>query len=211
VPELPSVLARLPLEAALEHREADHELTLLLADPSAYAYRTWLSHQLAFHAPVETALENTPGLSGIIAVRPRFKSSRLRSDLIALGIEPELVAKLTPCPRVPAAFPSVPIALGWLYVAERPTLGFRDVFRQLTRALPAQLAFASAYLKGYEGTAGIMWRAYAAAVEATCRAPAVADAVVAAARDAFAAHRGTSAIARASVEGDAAASPAMRG
>jgi len=211
VPELQSLVARVAAETQLDHRDADRELERLLLEPSAYAYRTWLSHQLAFHAPLETALEVTPGLAGIIATRPRSKVARLQDDLRALGVEVELIEKLTPCPLVPAAFASVPIALGWLYVAERSTLHFHNAYRQLARTLPSQITFASAFLKCYEGTAGVMWRAYVAAVDAICKSPSTADAMLAAAREAFRAARAASATARASDGAAIPASPAMRG
>jgi heme oxygenase len=211
VPASHSLVTRVAAETHLDHRDADRELERLLVDPTVYAYRTWLSHQLAFQAPVEAALDTTPGLSGIIATRPRSKVARLQDDLRALGVELELIEKLTPCPLVPPAFASVPIALGWLYVAERSTLQFHNAYRQLARALPGQLAFASGYLKCYEGTAGVMWRAYAAAVDAICKTPSTTNALISSTRDAFRALRAVSATARASDADVIPASPAMRG
>jgi heme oxygenase len=203
VTEASGVVARLSSETQLQHRDADGELEMLLSEPTTYAYRTWLSRQLAFHRPLEAALEATAGLAGIVGIRPRSKVARLRTDLLALGIEHELLAKLTPCADVPATFANVGTALGWMYVAERSTLQFHNAYRQLARALPGEIAFASSYLKCYEGTAGVMWRAFVAAVDATCRAPDENARLVAGAHAAFRAQRGPTAIAR--VSGVAAA------
>ena len=194
-----SLIARLSSETQLEHRDADGELERLVAEPSAFAYRAWLARQLGFHTPVEAALEATPQLGGIIGLRPRSKVARLRQDLATLGVEPAVSGKLPPCPSVPAAFGSVPTALGWMYVAERWTLHFHNAYRQLARALPGELAFASSYLKCYEGNAGVMWRAFVIAVDATCRSDKDVAALVAGAHDAFRAIRAYSPIARASV------------
>ncbi len=203
-----SIVARLSTETQLEHLDADDELERLLAEPNALAYRGWLVRQLGFHVPVEAALEATPHLTGIVGVRPRTKVGRLRSDLLALGIEPEQIAKIPPCPSVPTQFHSLARALGWMYVGERWTLQFYNVYRQLARALPGEVAFASSYLKCYEGNAGVMWRAFVAAVDASCTSEAAVIELVAGAHDGFRALRKYQPIARASAVAVSAASGA---
>jgi heme oxygenase len=192
-----SLIARLSSDTQLEHRAADGELERLVAEPSAHAYRAWLARQLGFHTPLEAALEATPKLVGIIGIRPRSKIARLRQDLATLGVEH--ATTIQPCPAVPASFASVPSALGWMYVAERWTLHFHNAYRQLARALPGEMAFASSYLKCYEGNAPVMWRAFVIAVDASCRGDKNTAELVTGAHDAFRAIRDYSPIVPASV------------
>jgi len=203
-----SLIARLSSDTQLEHRAADGELERLVAEPSAFAYRAWLARQLGFHTPLEAALEATPRLAGIIGIRPRSKVARLRQDLATLGVEPAVSSKLPACAAVPASFGSIPTALGWMYVAERWTLQFHNAYRRLATSLPGEMAFASSYLKCYEGNAGVMWRAFVIAVDASCRGDKETAELVAGAHDAFRAVRDYSPIALASVA--ASSGPAAR-
>src|SRR5438477_643571 len=82
----------------------------------------------------------------------------------ALGAHPR-------CEAVPRKFTSIAKALGWMYVTERTTLLHHHVYRTLARVIPGEVAFASSYLKSYEGTASVMWRAFAADVDRACTTP----------------------------------------
>lgn len=179
------MIARLASETQLYHSDADGELERLLAEPSAQAYRAWLLAQHGFLAPLEAALDTTPRLAGVIDLRTRRKVPRLRSDLLALGMSQPAIAAAPICGAVPSTFTRVSIALGWMYAVERSILQHSTVFRQLARSLPGEVAFASSYLKCYEGNVGVMWRSFAAALEPACRRREEASELVHAAQDAF--------------------------
>jgi heme oxygenase (biliverdin-IX-beta and delta-forming) len=179
------LIARLSSETQLHHPDADAELERLLAEPSAQAYRAWLVRQYGFLAPLETALENTPRLADLVDLRARRKLPRLRSDLLALGMSDSAITGTPTFTAIPTTFTRTPIALGWLYAVERSILHYNNAFRQLARALPGEVAFASSYLKCYESNVGVMWRGFSAALDAACTRSEDAADVVVGAQEAF--------------------------
>ena len=178
-------MARLSSETQLHHPDADADLERLLAEPTAQAYRAWLLRQFGFLAPLELALDAMPHLADVIDLRGRRKVPRVRSDLFALGVSQSALAAAPTCASVPSTFTRPSIALGWLYAIERAILQYGNAFRRLARVLPGEVAFASSYLKCYEGNVGVMWRSFAAALDAACRRPEDASELVLGAQDAF--------------------------
>src|SRR5207245_5070941 len=143
----------------------DGDLERLLAEPSAQAYRAWLLRQHGFLAPLEAAVDASPTVAAIVDLRARRKVPRLRSDLLAIGVPLAAIASAPLCAGLPRGFPRAPAALGWMYATERSILQYGNAFRQLARVLPGEVAFASEYLKCYDGNAGVMWRAFASTIE----------------------------------------------
>jgi heme oxygenase len=179
------VIARLSSETQLHHPDVDADLERLVAEPSTQAYRAWLLRQYGFLAPLEAALETTPHFDQALELRPRRKVPRLRSDLLALGVSQPTISAAPTCSSVPATFSRVSIAMGWLYSVERSILHHGSAFRQLARVLPGDVAFASSYLKCYEGNVGVMWRSFANALDNVCRRPEDASELVLGAQEAF--------------------------
>lgn len=179
------VIARLSSETQLYHADADGELERLLAEPSAQAYREWLVRQHGFLSPLEAALETTPRLSETVDLRARRKVPRLRSDLLALGMSHTAITTSPTCMAVPSTFTRVSVALGWQYAIERSIVQYSNAFRQLARALPGEIAFASSYLKCYDTNIGVLWRSFVMALDGACQRPEDTGELVAAAQDAF--------------------------
>ena len=163
------VLSRLSLETSGHQLDADAEVESLLSSlATGQEYRRFLARLYGFLVPLEAALASTAQLVGTIDLRARHKAYRLRSDLMALGLRIEQIANLPLCGGVPRAFRGVSHALGWMYVIERSTLLHTPAYRRLARALPGEVAFASSYLKCYEGTESAMWRTFGETLEASC-------------------------------------------
>ncbi|MDB4954965.1 MAG: bacteriophytochrome heme oxygenase BphO [Myxococcales bacterium] len=178
------VLSRLAIETRGHHVEADADLERLLSSlATGQDYRRFLSRLYGFLVPLEVALDATPNLACAIDLRPRHKAYRLRSDLMALGVRIEQIANLPLCRGIPHAFRAPAPALGWMYVIERSTLLHTAVYRQLARSLPGEIAFASSYLKCYEGTVSSMWRGFGEALDVACGSSAAE--AVSAAQEAF--------------------------
>ena len=195
------IIARLSSETRLHHADADGDLERLLAEPTAQAYRAWLLRQHGFLAPLEAAVDGSPAVATLVDLRARRKVPRLRSDLLALGVPLAAIASAPLCGGIPRAFPRTPAALGWMYCVERSILQYSHAFRQLARVLPGEVAFASEYLKCYDGNAGVMWRAFASTIEQTCQRAEDMTELVAAAQESFRTmrrwhHQGSSAMVR---------------
>ena len=179
------LIIRLSSETQLHHAEADAPLERLLAQPTATGYRTWLLCRHGWLAPLEAAFEATPRLAQLVDLPARRKVPRIRGDLLALGVQLPQIAAVPTCAAIPGAFASVPAALGWMYAVERSVLQHGHAYRQLARALPGEIAFASSYLKCYEASIGVMWRGLATAIEGACAAPEAGKELLAAAHEAL--------------------------
>lgn len=177
------VLARLDHETRLRHAQADNDrLCLMTSHATEERYRKFLERVFGFEAPVESALQMTPGLDEIVDLRARVHLKLLKCDLVALGR-----ASVNGLPRCRAVFPfrSVEDALGWMYVIERNMLLHGLLRRHLEPRLPAQLAIAGSYLTGNERAVGARMRELAAVLDGFAKTPAIADRIVAAAHAAF--------------------------
>lgn len=184
--ESQGMLRRLGFETLAHHGDADADLDryLFRARTTRDDYRTYLARIYGYVLPLELALTATPGLSDLVDLGARAKTTALLHDLCALGMTLGELAELPQCLTIPA-FRGPAAALGWLYVAERPMLASAVVRRHLETRLPAEIGVASSYLSVYDGVLGVRWRELGVALERVACAPAIADRVVAAAHDAF--------------------------
>ena len=175
-------LTRIDDETRARHSEADaHRLSLTSEPPSAATYRQFLLRLYGFEAPVEAALQATPGIADVFDVRARLHTRLLRADLAALG-----VVDLTRAPRsgtVPL-FHDVLEALGWTYVIERGRMLSSIVQRHVAQHLPALGATATSYLRA-ERSAGTRMRELGATFDSVVRSDTDIDRVLVAAHGAF--------------------------
>jgi heme oxygenase len=148
-------------------------------------YRMYLARMYGFHGAIERALISVRQLWTVIpdASLRNHKTALLGADLVALGVERHDLALL---PRMPfTGTLALPEALGWTYVIESLTLGGKQLFRHLSRQLPAEMPSASAYLGCYGDEAPERWRQLGVAIDGFEHADRDADRVIAAARDGF--------------------------
>jgi heme oxygenase (biliverdin-IX-beta and delta-forming) len=148
-------------------------------------YLLYLTRIYGFIAPLECALEMTPGLDRMIDLRGRTKSQHIVSDLLSLGLRPAALAEMPLCLTVPQ-FRGAAEALGWMYVMERQTLVHGVMHRHLDAILPQQAATATAFLRNYDGTTGQRWRELGSTIdEVAAPSYAIADRIVAAANEGY--------------------------
>jgi heme oxygenase len=180
------MLARLNAETEVHHSDADADLDryVFRADATRADYRTYLTRLYGFVAPLEQALTRTPGLDSVIDLAGRAKTALLLYDLLALGMSLEEVQELPQCLSIPA-FRGPAAALGWMYVAERPTLQAAVVRSHVETSLGRNIAASTAYLSCYAGHAGQRWRELALAMEEVASTAALADRMTHAASEGF--------------------------
>jgi heme oxygenase len=131
-------------------------------------YRDYLERCYGFEAPLESAFVMSPALASHIATsRPRTRY--IAQDLVDLGVPPERLLELQPCPLHP--FRDLSQALGWLYVSERNVMTNSLCHRRLAKQAP-DLAARSSYLNCYGAATASRWRAFGITLE---RAAAKAD------------------------------------
>jgi len=161
VSRTPTLMARLNAATAplLDHG-------VLAGRASWLDYRLYLVRLYGFHATVEAALTAFRPLTTVVpdAGLRNHKAALLAHDLVALGIERRDLAQV---PRMRVAVPAaLPEALGWIYVAESPTLRNKLLARRLARHLPEEIQRASAYLGCYGDEAPTRWRELGDALDA---------------------------------------------
>ncbi len=179
----PWMLIRLALETRPHHVAADETRLRLMDVRSRAEYRAELVRIYGFEAAVESALLRVKDLDGQL-VRDRLRTDRLRDDLVALGVTPEVVDWLPVARSIPIS--SASQALGWLYVMERHTLVAGLLRRHIQRMLGKDLCGAVSYLTVASPGNRIRELGEAIGRQANERTPA---SIIAAAHEAFRAQR----------------------
>jgi len=176
------MLIRLNEETQPHHAEADSDVDryLFRQHVAVEDYRTYLSRVYGFLVPLEAGLAMTPGLDEALDVRARAKSALVVHDLMALGTTMDEVSDLPQCSMIPT-FHGPAIALGWIYVIERPLLASAVLRGHLATYLRAEMAYASSYLGCYAGQVGTMWRELGEVLDRVATTPAIADRIIASA------------------------------
>lgn len=177
-----SMLTRLDLETRDLHAGVDsYWLDLMASGVTREGYRSQLVRAYGFEAPLESALITTPKL--VIADRlDRTRSGLLAQDLLALGITP---GRLTALPQAGITPFEDPIeALGWKYVAERPTQLHSAIKRNIVQRVPSS-ANALAYLSACDGVAAARWQSLGMFLDEIALRPLAAERLIAAAKAAF--------------------------
>jgi heme oxygenase len=126
-------------------------------------------------------LITTPKL--VIADRlDRTRSGLLAQDLLALGVTP---GRLTALPQARITPFDDPIeALGWKYVAERPSQLHSAIKRNVVQRAPTT-ANALAYLSASDGIAAARWQSLGMFLDEIAIRPLAADRLISAAKAAF--------------------------
>jgi heme oxygenase len=178
-----SMLNRLDMETRLLHAEVDsYWLDLLAIGVTRDQYRRQLARIYGFEAPLESALAYTPHL--IIADRrERGRTGLLALDLLALGVTPSRITALPQCGDI-APFDDPAEALGWKYVAERPTQLHPAIKRNVISQI-AELENATAYLSACDGVASTRWQQLGVLLDEVSTRPRAKDRIIEAACNAF--------------------------
>jgi heme oxygenase len=175
-------LTRIDDETRARHVDADTQRLALMVEPcTASRYRRFLLRVYGFEAPVETALQRTPGLSEVFDMRARFHTRLLKSDLAALRVVD--LSRAPRCESIPR-FTDALEALGWIYVIERGRMLSSILQRHLEQTMPALALTSAAYLRA-ERSAGKRMRELGAAFDAVVSCETDVDRVVVAAHGAF--------------------------
>jgi heme oxygenase len=163
------VLEKLQAETRALCGQTEEAALRFVEDGCAERYRDYLVRCYGFEAPVESACAMSPTLASHGATtRPRTRY--IAQDLVDLGMPPERLLELKPCPLAP--FKDISEALGWLYVIERNVVTNSLCHARLVESAPA-LAAQARYLNCYGPTTLMHWRAFGVSLE---RAASHADA-----------------------------------
>jgi heme oxygenase len=177
------MLTRLNIETRSEHPEADYPwLEVMSLDTTRARYIDQLVATYGFEAPVEAALQLTPHLTEVIALRSRVRSGLIVEDLLALGLSPAKIARLPQCRSV-VPFREIAEALGWLYVLERSTLLHETILSNLASRMPMTSGWR--YLSVYRGVATARWLDFGRALDSYAITEAAGDQVITGALAAF--------------------------
>lgn len=138
-------------------------------------YREVLGRFYGFYLPLEQELAG-------LGFSERSKTSLLRADLEALGIDPSAVPLCTEIPR-PRTRPE---AFGVCYVLEGATLGGQIISRHLQKALAILPHTGGRFFHGYGERTGEMWQAFRNTLGGLSLRPADEDSAVRTAIETFA-------------------------
>ncbi|HUS30209.1 MAG TPA: biliverdin-producing heme oxygenase [Kofleriaceae bacterium] len=165
------------------HADVDaYWLDLMASGVTKDSYRAQLIRVFGFEAPFESALAYTPHLI-VPDRRDLTRSGLIAQDLLALGITPAKITALPQCPEI-APFEDPAEALGWKYVAERPTQLHSAIKRNIVSRV-ADSANALAYLSAYDGVAAARWQQLGVLLENVAARPGAQSKLVKAAKTAF--------------------------
>jgi len=146
------MLSRLLVESRMHQSVADADgLELVAGEAGDARYLTYLLKRYGFEAPLESALAMAPGISDVIELQARRKTTLLVHDLVGMGVP---LARVLEIPHAHiSAFHDLRHALGWLYVSERSAATHDIVVRELLRRAPGMKASTRCFA-GYDGLAG---------------------------------------------------------
>ena len=178
------VLQALRAHTAELHIALEKRLPFFADSLDAPAFLHLMQAYHGFYAPLEDALRTSPCFPADFDLQARLKSATLRSDLQAMGLSAEAIARLPRCRDLPPLDSSA-ACLGVLYVLEGATLGGQVLRRQILASLGMDAGNGAAFLDVYGEETGRRWRAF---LHYLCSRPlteAERDAVVGAAQDTF--------------------------
>lgn len=184
MPQPSAMLNRLDMETRAYHPAIDCKwLDLMASGVTREKYKAQLARTYGFEAPLESALAYTPNLV-VPDRRERTRSGLIAQDLLALGVSASKVTALPQCREV-NQFKNPAEALGWKYVVERPTQLHTAIKRNIV-ARVADSAHACAYLSACDGVAAARWQQLGMLLDEVADKHRAADAIIEAARTAFA-------------------------
>ncbi|MDQ1092145.1 heme oxygenase [Xanthomonas sacchari] len=172
------------LKAATHQAHARLDQRIMAAQPFASRehYMRFLQVQYRFHCDMESIYGNPVLASVVPDLAQRRRLPALVADLHDLGVAPPATGG-TALHRTD--YPRQVEALGWLYVAEGSNLG-AAILAKLAARLGLHAQFGARHLAGPEDGRARHWRQFTAALDRIALATEQEQAVIAAARAAFA-------------------------
>lgn len=164
------------------HDSIEQSLDLLSSAVDRSRYVRFVEKSYGFIAACEQRLD-LAGAPALLGIDQRLKTPLLRRNLRALGCDPDAIDRASMCGELPHVA-SWPAALGYFYVIEGSTLGGQLLARHFRERLGAEDA-ALAFLLGYRGDTGVMWKQMVGVLEPAMCDAAAAEEITASARDTF--------------------------
>lgn len=168
---LPSAMSALRVATWTLHQRLERRLDVKARFADLLAYRSYLQHMWGFCAALEPRL----AAGGVDAALPdhveRRKLPLLTRDLVALGLAPSAIERLSHCGSVPHCR-DTSAALGCAYVLEGATLGGRTLLPLVQARLGMSAQHGACFLASYGELTASRWRSFGASVDAWCATPA---------------------------------------
>jgi heme oxygenase (biliverdin-IX-beta and delta-forming) len=147
-------------ETQSHHVRLEQRLNLFQRVISLHDYRELLSRLYGIYAPLEPVLwRSLEPLKQPLRLAERKKAPLLSRDLTACGLTNADIIALPRWAEI-APFPSVPQALGQLYVLEGATLGGQVITRHLRKMLPLKKTAGLSFFYSYGNEVSERWRQY---------------------------------------------------
>jgi heme oxygenase len=138
---------------------------LLSAELSHRYYAAILGVNYGFYAPLEARLLACGSWRAFgFNLEARLKTPLLEADLAHFGLEGELLRALPYCASLPR-LPTLPAALGSMYVLEGASLGGQVIARQIAATLGLGPGSGAAFYNSYCSQLLPMWKAFKAFLE----------------------------------------------
>ncbi len=151
-----SVLCELRAATRSQHQAIESDLRILERLRTITGLRSLLERWYGFMNPFEATLMSLPELRAVAGARE--KTSRLRNDLLALGV---LELENIPLCSCISGFTTLPEMVGAMYVTEGASLGGSVIARHLERDLGLRNSAGYSFFTGYGLRTGEMWRQFA--------------------------------------------------
>jgi heme oxygenase (biliverdin-IX-beta and delta-forming) len=175
---------RLRRETALHHETLERQLDLLDPDLSLHRYRLVLESFHGFYAVVESELARLVATTPSPGFPLRVRAGLLERDLLALGLSRSDIAGLPRCADLPRLCRTEHLA-GCLYVLEGACLGGQIIAKGLRGRLPLTNDHGLSFFVGDGRGTAARWRLVLGWLEDLVRRGALADEIVASARETF--------------------------
>ena len=155
-----SVLKELKEATWPYHERLEKNMNLLSPGFSRTDYLRLIKAFWGYYGPLEARIAGVAELKAWLPdLDRRTKLTLLESDLRALGIDAEALARLPICREIPdCTHPAA--AFGCLYVLEGATLGGQVIIRHLHNALNLDAHNGAAFFTGYGEATGAMWQTF---------------------------------------------------
>jgi heme oxygenase len=175
---------RLRGETARDHQTLERQLDLLDQELSLHRYRLVLESFHGFYSAVESELPRLVATMPSLGFPLRSRTELLARDLLALGLSRSDIAGLPRCTDLPRLCRTEHLA-GCLYVLEGACLGGQIIAKALRGRLPLTTDHGLSFFVGDGNKTAMRWQLVLDWLEGLVRGGALADEIIASARETF--------------------------